>query len=219
MFDIRHKISARLKACRAAKGWTFQETAQNLSAIVQHKVIPSRYGNWELGINIPPSDMAIALGQLFGKPAAWIAALSNDDGTSPAQDCYTVPLVEPIASAHGLLDLGDDALAFRKTFLKQAKVDRQRLLLVAAPDDSMSGVISKNDRVLIDLADTKVLADDLFALIINGRLWLRWIRQNIDGSYCIQAELRERFPDEQVSAQAMASLHVLGRVRMIAHLR
>lgn len=219
MFDIRHKISARLKACRAAKGWTFQETAQNLSAIVQHKVGPSRYGNWELGINIPPNDMVIALAQLFGKPAPWLAALSDDDGTSPEAARYTVPLAEPISTSNGMIELGDDALAFRKTFLESAKLDRERLLLVAAPDDSMTGVITKDDRVLIDLTDTKVRQDDLFALIINGRLWLRWIRQNIDGSYCIQAELRERFPDEQVSAQTMDSMHILGRVRLIAHLR
>jgi len=219
MFDIRPKISARLKACRAAKGWTFQETAQNLSAIVQNKVIPSRYGNWELGINIPPNDMLIALSQLYGKPAAWLAALSDNDGTSPESACYTLPLAEPIATNKGLLELGDDSLAFRKTFLKQNKMDRERLLLVVAPDDSMSGVITKDDRVLIDLTDTKVLQDDLFALIINGRLWLRWIRQNIDGSYCLQAENRERFPDEQISAQTMDEMHILGRVRMIAHLR
>lgn len=219
MFDIRHKISLRLKACRASKGWTFHETAQRLSVIVQSKVIPSRYGNWELGINTPPGDMLIALGQLFGKPAAWLAALSDDDGTSPEAARYTLPLAEPIATANGLLELGDDALAFRKTFLKQAKLDRERLLLVIAPDDSMTGVITKDDRVLIDLTDTQVQQDDLFALIINGRLWLRWIRQNINGSYCIQAELRERFPDENVSASAMEALHVLGRVRMIAHLR
>jgi transcriptional regulator with XRE-family HTH domain len=219
MFDIRPKISARLKACRAAKGWTFKETAQNLSIIVQNEVIPSRYGNWELGINIPPGDMLIALGQLFGKPAAWLSALSDDDGTSPEASRYTVPIAEPIATSNGMIDLGSDALAFRKTFLKRHKLDRERLLLVAAPDDSMSGVITKDDQVLIDLTDTKVRQDDLFALIINGRLWLRWIRQNIDGSYCIQAELRERFPDEEVSAQTMESMHILGRVRLIAHLR
>ena len=219
MFDIRHKISARLKACRAAKGWTFQETAQNLSAIVQIKVGPSRYGNWELGINIPPNDMVIGMGQLFGKPAAWLAALSDDDGTSPEASRYTVPTAEPISTSNGLIELASDALAFRKTFLKSNKMDRDRLLLVAAPDDSMSGVITKDDQVLIDLTDTRVLQDDLFALIINGRLWLRWIRQNIDGSYCIQAELRERFPDEHVSKETMESMHILGRVRLIAHLR
>ena len=219
MFDIRHKISLRLKACRAAKGWTFQETAQNLSAIVQIKVGPSRYGNWELGINIPPYDMVIAMAQLFGKPAPWLAALSDDDGTSPVASRYTVPVAEPISTSNGMLALASDALAFHKTFLSANKMDRDRLLLVAAPDDSMSGVITKDDQVLIDLTDTRVLQDDLFALIINGRLWLRWIRQNIDGSYCIQAELRERFPDEQVSAQTMESMHILGRVRLIAHLR
>lgn len=219
MFDIRHKISARLKACRAAKGWTFQETAQHLSAIVKIKVGTSRYGNWELGTNIPPNDMLLAMGQLFGKPAAWLGALSDDDGSSPQASLYTVPTAEPISTSNGMIELASDALAFRKTFLESNKMDRDRLLLVAAPDDSMSGVITKDDQVLIDLTDTRVLHDDLFALIINGRLWLRWIRQNIDGSYCIQAELRERFPDEQVSAQTMESMHILGRVRLIAHLR
>ena len=120
MFDIRPKISARLKACRAAKGWTYQETAQNLSAIVQNKVIPSRYGNWELGINIPPGDILIALSQLFGKPAAWLAALSDDDGTSPEAARYTVPLSEPISTANGLIELATMPWPFAKPFSKSS---------------------------------------------------------------------------------------------------
>jgi len=118
-----------------------------------------------------------------------------------------------------MINLSDDALAFRKTFLEQAKLDRERVLLVAAPDDSMTGVIGKDDRVLIDLADTRVWRDDLFAIIVSGRLWLRWIRQNLDGSYSIQAEMRDRYPDENISAKTLESMHILGRVRLIAHIR
>lgn len=219
MFDVRTKIAARIKACRIEKDWTYKEAASNLSAVCRFKVGTSRYGNWEQAINIPPAEMLIAMGQMFGKPAAWLSGLSDDDGTSPVAELYTVPMAEPISTANGLLDLGDDALSFRRTFLEEAHMDQGRVLLVVAPDDSMSGVIAQGDRVLIDLSDTRVQRDDLFALIVNGRLWLRWIRMTLDSSYCIQAEMRDRYPDEIISAQALESMHILGRVRLIANLR
>lgn len=219
MFDIRKKISLRLKACRAHKDWTFAETASRLATITGKPFVPSRYGNWELGINVPPLEMLIALGTLFEKPPAYLSGLSDDDGTAPETRSYAIPPLSTVPSAAGMVNLGDEALAFHLSFLDEIKLDRSRILLVVAPDDSMAGKIEKHDRVLVDLSETVVSHDDLFAIMVNGRLRLRWIRQDLDGNYVIQAERREYYPDETVSAEKLSSLHILGRVRMIAQLR
>ena len=219
MFDIKDKISRRLKACRAHKGWTFAETATELARITGAKFIPSRYGNWELGINTPSLEMLFAMGALFGKPPAYLAGLTDDDGTSPETRKYAVPAQSTVPSPSGLINLGDNALAFRLHFLESIKLDKDKILLVVAPDDSMSGIIEEGDRALIDLSETTVTRDDMFALMVNGRLWLRWIRQTLTGDYVIQAERRDHYPDQTLSNEALATLHILGRVRMITHLR
>ncbi len=219
MFDIKDKITRRLKSCRAHKGWTFAETAAEISKITGKPFIPSRYGNWELGINTPPLDMLFVLGKLFGKPSAYLAGLTDDDGTSPETREYAIPAQSAVPSANGLINLGDNSLAFRLKFLESIKLDKEHILLVSAPDDSMSGIIEEGDLALIDLSETRVTRNDMFALMINGRLWLRWIRQTLQGDFVIQAQQSTRYPDQPQTNEELAGLHILGRVRMITHLR
>jgi transcriptional regulator with XRE-family HTH domain len=219
MFDIKDKITPRLKACRAHKGWTFAETAAELAKITGTKFSTSRYGNWELGINIPPLEMLFILGKLFGKPPAYLAGLTDDDGTSPETRKYSVPSQSTVPSPNGLVKLGDNALAFRSSFLDSIKLSKEKILLVVAPDDSMAGIIEEGDRALIDLSETTVTRNDIFAIMVNSRLWLRWIRQTLEGNYAIQAEHPDRYPDQTLTPEQLGGLHIIGRVRMINHLR
>lgn len=219
MFDIKETIKKRLKAARTHKGWTFAECGAELTKLTGKPVIASRYGNWELGINIPPLEMLFALGQILEKPPAYLAGLTNDDGTAPETRDYAVPTIETITSGSGLVKLGDNALAFHRRFLDSVKLDKNHALLVIAPDDAMSGIIEEGDRVLIDLSETTVTRNDVFAIMVNGRLWLRWIRQTLQGDFMIQAEKVDRYPDQPMTPEELQGLHILGRVRMIHHLR
>lgn len=219
MFDIRTKISPRLKACRAAKGWTFAETAKRLGDVMGERVIPSRYGNWEGAINVPPYEMVLGLAKIFERPAAWISGLSDDDGAAPETSGYLVPPLSTVPSPVGIQDLGDSAFAFHRSFLESNGLDSQQILLLVAPDDSMTGKIEKGDRILVDLRETEVHADDMYAIMVKGRPRLRWIRQDIDGGFVIQAERREYYPDVSITEEKLKEMQILGRVRMIAQLR
>ncbi|MEE1883369.1 LexA family transcriptional regulator [Pseudomonas soli] len=219
MFDPRRKISARLAACRERKNWTYRETAEQLSAVLGKKIGTSRYGNWEQGINVPPHDMLIALGKVFDVPPSFLGGLSDDEGAPPETSNYVVPPLSTVPSNVGVVDLGDNALAFQREFLERNNLDRQKILLIAATDDSMAPRFQKNDLVLIDLSETTVSHDDMFAIMISGRPRLRWIRQDLKGDYVIQAEKRDYYPDETISAETLKDMHILGRVRMIAQLR
>lgn len=219
MFDIRSKISARLKTCRNRKGWTYAETVKHLSSVMGKAIVQSRYGNWELGINIPPMDMLIAMGKIFDVPPAYLGALTDDDGSAPETSGYIVPPLSTVPSHAGVVNIGDPAFAFQREFLERNNLDHQNILLIAATDDSMSPRIEKNDLVLIDLSETIVNHDDMFAIMVSGRPRLRWIRQDLSGDYIVQAENREYYHDETISVEKLKALHILGRVRMIAQLR
>ncbi|UEB98650.1 LexA family transcriptional regulator (plasmid) [Pseudomonas sp. HN2] len=219
MFDIKETIKKRLKAARTHKGWTFAECGAELTKLTGKTVIASRYGNWELGINIPPLEMLFALGQILDKPPAYLAGLTNDDGTAPETREYAVPTVSTVTSDSGLIKIGDNALAFRMQFLESIKLNKKHMLLVVAPDDAMAGIIEEGDRAVIDLSETTVTRNDVFAIMVKGRLWLRWIRQTLQGDYLIQAERGDRYPDQPLTPEELEGLHILGRVRIIAHLR
>lgn len=220
MTDIRRKIAQRIRSCRNAEDWTVEETARRLSLISSETISPSRYGNWEQQIRIPKLEQYFELAALFKKSPAYLAGFTDDDGTAPETSLYCVPKPSAIPTEAGVLDVGDDALAFRLTFLDALGLDRNNLLPFKAPDDSMRPLINQNDRILIDRSVTNAAArNDLFALLIKGRVWLRWIRQDIDGGYLIQAEDRDGYPDQPVTAEKLATLQILGRVKIIAHIR
>lgn len=220
MTDIRRKIAQRIRSCRSAEGWTVEETARRLSLISSESISPSRYGNWEQQIRIPKLEQYFELAALFKKSPEYLAGFTDNDGTAPETSLYCVPKPSAIPTEAGVLDVGDDALAFRLTFLDELHLDRDKLLPFAAPDDSMRPLINEGDRVLIDRNVTNAAArDDVFALLIKGRVWLRWIRQDLDGDYLIQAEDRERYPDQPISAEKLATVQVLGRVKIITHIR
>lgn len=219
MTDIRRKIAQRIRSCRSAAGWTVEETARRLSLISSETITGSRYGNWEQQIRTPKIEQFVELGALFKTSGAYLAGLTDNDGSAPEEGMYCVPKPPGIPTAAGVMDVGDDSLAYRLTFLEALKLDRNQLLPVAMPDNSMRGVIEESDLVLIDCTVTSVTRDDLFALMINGRLWIRWIRQDIGGDYMIQAEDRVSYPDQAMTAEKLAALHILGRVKITSHIR
>lgn len=219
MFDIKEIIKIRLKAARTRKGWTFAECGAELTKLTQTKVSASRYGNWELGINIPPLEMLYYLGKTFDTPPAYLAGLTDDDGTSPETRQYATPNQSTVPTSEGLIKIGDNALAFHRSFLDSIKLDKNHALLVIAPDDAMAGIIEEGDRAVIDTSETTVTRNDVFAIMVKGRLWLRWIRQQLNGDYLIQAEKADRYPDQPLTTEELQALHILGRVRIIAHNR
>ncbi|MNE76404.1 putative HTH-type transcriptional regulator [compost metagenome] len=83
----------------------------------------------------------------------------------------------------------------------------------------MAGVINDGDEFLIDLDQTKVIDADLFALIVNSRIWVRWIRPEIDGTFTLAAQDSERFPSQCLTADQLASLDIIGRVAMTCRYR
>ncbi|SER26179.1 Helix-turn-helix domain-containing protein [Azotobacter beijerinckii] len=221
MSDLRKQIAKRLRMLRQAKEWTLEECARSLSNISSETITPSRYGNWEQGIRTPKLEQFVELGTLFGKPPAYIAGLTNNDGNAPEAGNYIIPKPTTISTRLGQLDLAqaDDSLAISLELLASLGLDRNKVLLIRAIDSSMTGLIERGDRVLIDLSVSSVTRDDLFAILVGDRIQLRWIRQPVTGGYLVQAEDRNNYPDQSLSASELSNLTILGRAVIITQIR
>ena len=99
------------------------------------------------------------------------------------------------------------------------KLKPSSIITVKAEDDAMEGVISKGDLALIDMSRKPDAVRDLFAILVGDRIWLRWIRPEINGSYTMSAENSHQYPDETLTTEQLQQLNIIGRVAIIEHER
>lgn len=218
MSDLRKVIATRLRRLRQSNGWTIDETCRRLSRISSETIGMSRYGNWEQAVRAPRLEQFVELGALFGVSPAYIAGLSSDDGSAPEASRYTVPAPATVSTPSGPLSLSqiDDSFALGLELLDSLDLNRNRVAMIRVVDTNMQGVISEGDRVLIDLDATRVTRDDIFALLVNGNVTLRWIRHALTGGYTVQGEASE---PQTLTAEELSQLTILGRVALIIHPR
>lgn len=221
MSDLRDLIAKRIRQLRHARGWTAEETARRMSEFSSETIAPSRYGNWEQGIRAPRLEQFVELGMLFGVSPAYIAGLSNNDGSAPEASRYVLPNPPTITTPAGPLSLeqADDSFAISLDLLQEQGLNRNKLLMIRAEDSSMAGTIDEGDRVLVDTSTNRVTRDDIFAILVNGRIILRWIRHALIGGYKVQAEDRERYPDQAINAEDLEQLTIIGRAAIISRIR
>lgn len=212
MTDLRRTIGQRLRKCRDERGWTLEEAVKRLSHIATNPIGTTGMNMWELGERLPKLDAFVPLGKLYGVPASWLAGL---DENQHAGD-YFFP--QTGTNEPGLLldnSIADDAIAFRAAFLSEHNLSPDNLMLVRVPDDSMHGLLAKGDRVLIDLQKIEVTQRDLFAILVSGRIWIRWIRPEMDGTYTVSSTDPDHYPDMKCTAAELQKIQIIGRVVMI----
>lgn len=211
MTDLSKTIGQRLRKCREDRGWTLDETVKRLSRLTSNPIGTTGLNMWELGERRPKLEAFMPLAKLYGVPASWLACLDNNQHAGD----YFYPQVG--VSAPGLLldsTIADDAMAFRASFLNERGIDPDNLMLVRVADDSMTGEVNRGDRVLIDLSKRQVAQRDLFALFVSGRVWVRWIRPEIDETFTIASTDPQQYPDMKCSADELEKIQIIGRVVM-----
>lgn len=215
MLDIKSVIAKRLRQCRTEQGWTAEETAKQLN------VLPSRYSNWEQALRAPKYEQIFDLAELFNKPAAWIAGFTDMEG-QPADSLHFVAVNQSTISLKDTvltLERVSDDSAFNISYIKRRGLNENKLTTILAPDDSMAGrkdLIKEGDELLIDRTQNTVSKADLFAILVNGQVWVRWIRPEIDGSFTIAAEDTEHYPDNRLTKDGLTELRIIGRVTRIS---
>lgn len=220
MTDLKIGVGLRLKQCRSNQGLTIEETANRLTERSGERVIPSRYSNWETGLRMPPPDMMIKMGELFGVAPGWLQGYTPHSSANMTLADYITANNPQLSTKHGIVQVkqASDATAYNLEYLKQRGLDRNRLLSIRQIDGSMEPLISEGDEVLIDQTRTAVDGQDLYAIVApSGAIWVRWISSQLVGTYSLSAENTERYPEQVLDRDAFERLTIVGRVARIAH--
>ena len=190
MSELRTIVAARIKQCRLAKGWTGEETTRRLSDAGSEKFTLSTYYSWEQGVRRPLPEQIVTLGEIFGRPPAWLQGFTNNDSLSPVSVNFVTANSPSISTKAGVLQVAQssDATAYSLDYLERRGLNKNKLLSIVQIDRSMTGVIEEGDECLLDREAVDVQGADLFGLVVNGVIWTRWIRPQLDGSFIIEAE-------------------------------
>lgn len=219
MSELQATVAKRIKQCRTSHGWTMDETAKRLSVIAGKEMSASRYSNWELGLRMPGPDQMIHLGQLFGKPAAWVQGFTDNDSLSAVSSNYVTANSPNIATKSGLLTLSQatDSTAYSLNYLNARGLNRNKLLSIRQIDQSMQGVVEEGAEVLLDLERNAVRGADLFGIVVQDHIWIRFIRPELNGTYTITAANNAQYADQNLTPEQFKDIDVIGRVARIAH--
>lgn len=195
------------------------ETAKRLSVITGKEMSTSRYSNWELGLRMPGPEQMIHLGQLFSKPPAWMQGFTDNDSLSAVSSSYVTANSPNITTKSGLLTLtqATDATAYSLNYLNARGLNRNKLLSIRQIDQSMRGIVDEGAEVLLDLEQRTVRGADLFGIVAQGHIWIRYIRPELDGTYSITAADNSQYAAQNLSAEQFKEIDVIGRVARIAH--
>lgn len=202
-------IAKRIFSCRKRHGWTMKETAARLG------VTQSRYSNWEQEIRSPKYEQVEALADLFNVNPSWIVGWTEHAGTTPESDYITADRKTINIGGEGVtLDQVVSTTAFSPEYISQRGLDPKNVIQLKIQDDSMEPIICAGDEILINRSQKHVERPDLFALVVNDRVWVRRIRPEIDGSFTLTCENKDLYPDQSLST--LDKLNILGRVCRIA---
>ncbi|WP_170941723.1 LexA family transcriptional regulator [Cellvibrio mixtus] len=104
-----------------------------------------------------------------------------------------------------------DHLAFKQDWINQMGLSKKDLALIEVQGDSMEPAIMHNDLILIDLRESKLSANGVYAIQHMGNLFVKRIQIRMDGSVVIKSDNPNYEPEILQPAEA-ENLTVVGRV-------
>ncbi|MGL4508083.1 MAG: XRE family transcriptional regulator [Aeromonas sobria] len=213
MSDIKNVQAKRLRHCRGVKGWTIEETGKRLG------ITGSRYSNWEQALRTPGYKQMMSLAELFGTNPSWLSGFTDHEG-NPASLLDYVTLDQSMISVDGdvmNIDNVTNRSALNIAHVRARGLSENKLTAIIAQDSSMAPIIQDGDEVLIDRSRTTVSTADLFAILVNGQIWIRWIRPELDGTFTVAAEDSAHYPDQKLNTENLSNIKIIGRIARISH--
>lgn len=202
-------LGERLRELRKRQGLKAVDLANSIS------VNRARYSNWELGIRNPQYKELVMLADKLNVNPAYLLGWINDDiySTHLPVDRATVKRSD---GSEVSVPNTTAAHAYSHEYLEQRGFQARELIALTADDDSMEDIVRKGDTVLVDMQRKRSPSRDLFAILINDRVWIRWIRPEIDGkSYTLMAEDSKQYADQPLTKEQLEALDIIGRVARI----
>lgn len=105
-------------------------------------------------------------------------------------------------------------LAFKRTWLKAENLQEKDLAIITAKGDSMSPTISDGAILLINSNYKRLESGRVYAIVVNDEVRVKRLFIGISGDCRIASDNPNKtlYPDETISADALANLHIVGRV-------
>jgi transcriptional regulator with XRE-family HTH domain len=222
MTDLRKLIAGRIRKCRKDSGLTLTEAAGQLSRLAGENVSLPRFSNWETTVDpkIPSMHLFTHLARIFNVSAAYLAGFEDVPRREFTDSDYISSIrTVTVGGRRFEVEGADDSLAFRRAYVAELGVPAETLLVIKQLDDSMRDTLSRGDRAVIDARQSRVKGKDLFGLLVNGDVWLRWIRPEVDGSYTIAADDSDQYPDQHLTAEQLKDFQIIGRAVLLTNTR
>lgn len=129
--------------------------------------------------------------------------------------CVLVPRVSvQLSAGSGSVVQGEEEmppLAFRADWLRKKNItSRSNLRTCTVSGDSMEPYLSDGDTVLIDMGQTKIIDNEVYAIEAYDEVRIKRLSRRIDGGLLVRSD-NPRFPEESLTPEQAASLNVRGR--------
>lgn len=184
--------------------------------------IPRRTLEYYLtGQSEPKVARCVEIARAVGVDIGWLASGEGDKlkGASvqfDAEDKYAyVPLYDARCSAgHGSWNEGSKVLAmlaFTVYSLRKQGLEPTKLSAIRVDGDSMEGMLSDGDTVLINHARRTLEGEAVYVIRLDDHLYAKRLQRQFDGSIHIISE-NKAYKDMVVPKQQLNELEIIGRV-------
>ena len=198
----------RLRELRARRGMKAVDLAKALG------IQRTRVSNWETGIRNPQREELVKLASVLDVSPAYLIGWINEEIYSTHQpierNSLTLNNGETVT-----LESATSAHAYSEQFLNARDLKAQQLMALTVDDDAMNNVICKGDTVLVDMQRKRSGGRDLFAMLVNGSIWVRWVRPELNGTFTVSAENSTQYPDQTLTEKQLEALDIIGRITRI----
>lgn len=191
-------INARIKQARLAKGMTLTELGEAVG------VTPQAAQQWEDEENgtAPRSKRLHSIAKALGVTDVWLqigdAAMPEAGGILPTEDVdvslthkeipmYDLKLSAGNGNACWVILEDEDPLVFRTDWFTAKKLNPTHLRAMRVKGNSMVPYLENMDTVVIDIEDTDLIDDEIYAVLFKGRFFIKKLRQTGDGIVLISA--------------------------------
>lgn len=104
-----------------------------------------------------------------------------------------------------------DSLAFRSSWILELGLKPDALALISARGDSMEPTLHPGDLLLIDLSNSSVREDAIYAIQNDGSLVVKRVQKLFDGSIVIKSDNPE-YREQVIDKELLETVRIVGRV-------
>jgi phage repressor protein C with HTH and peptisase S24 domain len=95
--------------------------------------------------------------------------------------------------------------------LRGKGLDPLQLLAIQVDGDSMEGMLSDGDTVVVDLTRNVLEGEAIYVIHVDGHLYPKRLQRQIDGTVAIISQ-NKAYPQMNVPKQQLSDLEIVGRV-------